>query len=254
MQRSRSPAIGRVGSAFGTGPFALMLNVLALSVSGCGGGDTRVVVFAASSLTDVFERLEIEFEAAHPDVDVVVNHAGSSTLVAQLREGAPADILATADLDTMSKAMASTPTVGEPILLARNEIVIAVEPGNPLGIESLDDLGDIVVVLAAPDVPAGAYTRSVLACAGVDVDPASFEQNVRSVASKVALGEADAGLVYRTDVSDDLDAVEVPASCQVSAEYPIVLVDDSDEARRFVEFTTGPAGATALSDNGFELP
>jgi molybdate transport system substrate-binding protein len=254
MERSPSSAVGRVGSAFETGTLAFVAIVLALAGSGCGGDDTRIVVFAASSLTDVFERLEMEFEAAHPDVDLVVNFAGSSTLVAQLGEGAPVDILATADLETMSRAVTSTPTVGEPIVLARNEIVIAVERGNPLGIESLDDLGDTVVVLAAPDVPAGAYARSVLECAGVDVDPASLEQNVRSVAAKVALGEADAGLVYRTDVSDDLDAVEVPAACQISAEYPIVLVADSEEARRFVEFATGPAGATALSDEGFVLP
>lgn len=227
---------------------------LVTAACACGGGDERVVVFAASSLTDVFERLETEYEEAHPNVDVVVNFAGSSTLVAQLGEGAPVDILATADVDTMSRAVATTPTVGEPAVLARNEIVVAVERGNPFDIESLDDLVDAVVVLAAPDVPAGAYARSVLACAGVDVDPASLEQNVRSVAAKVTLGEADAGLVYRTDISDDLDVVEVPASCQVSAEYPVVLVTDSDDARRFLAFATGPHGAAALSDAGFELP
>lgn len=228
--------------------------IAALAGSGCGGGDARVVVFAASSLTDVFERLESEFEAAHPEVDVVVNFAGSSTLVAQLGEGAPVDILATADVETMSRAVSTTPTVGEPIVLARNEIVIAVERGNPLGISSLDDLVEVVVVLAAPDVPAGAYARAVMACSRVDVDPASLEQNVRSVAAKVALGEADAGLVYRTDVTDDLAVVEVPADCQVRAEYPVVLVSDSDGARRFLEFARGPRGAAALSDAGFGLP
>ena len=94
----------------------------------------------------------------------------------------------------------------------------------------------------------------MLACAGVIVEPASLEQNVRSVAAKVALGEADAGLVYRTDVSDHLDSVEVPASCQVSTEYPIVLVTDSGDARRFFTFATGPQGSAALADAGFELP
>lgn len=227
---------------------------LMLAASACAGDDGRVVVFAASSLTDVFERLETEFEAANPDIDVVVNFAGSSTLVAQLAEGAPVDVLATADTDTMSRAVSTTPTVGEPVVIARNEIVIAVERGNPLGIDSLDDLDDAVVVLAAPDVPAGTYARSVLDCAGVDVDPASLEQNVRSVAAKVALGEADAGLVYRTDVSDALAVVEVPAACQVSAAYPVVLVTDSDAARRFFEFAAGTPGADALSAAGFELP
>jgi molybdate transport system substrate-binding protein len=244
MHRSRPSAVGFVGLVVG----------LTLTAASCGGGGERVVVFAASSLTDVFERLEVEFEASHPDVDVVVSAAGSSSLVAQLGDGAPADVLVTADLDTMARAVASTSMAGRPVVLARNELVIAVERGNPLGIRSLDDLTDVVVVLAAPDVPVGAYSRTVLTCAAVDVEPASLEQSVRSVASKVALGEADAGLVYRTDVSDDLEAVELSADCQVRAEYPIVLVADSPDARRFVEFATGPDGASALSDAGFELP
>lgn len=231
----------------------VVVGALVMAAS-CGGGEKRVVVFAASSLTDVFERLEAEYEAGHPDVDVVVNFGGSSTLVAQLGEGAPVDVLATADAETMSRAVSTAPTAGDPVLLARNEIVIAVERGNPLDIESLEHLVDAVVVIAAPDVPAGAYAQSVLACAGVVVEPASLEQNVRSVAAKVALGEADAGLVYRTDVLDVLDVVEVPASCQVSADYPIVLVSDSGDARRFFAFATGPHGVAALSDAGFELP
>jgi molybdate transport system substrate-binding protein len=253
MLRSSSSTAGHQSIVANVGIFVAAVAAVAV-VSGCGAGDTRVVVFAASSLTDVFERLEAEFEAEHADVDVVVNFAGSSTLVAQLAAGAPVDVLATADLETMSDAVASTTTAGEPVVFARNEIVIAVEPGNPLGIESLDDLGDAVVVLAAPDVPAGAYARTVLACAGVDVDPASLEQNVRSVAAKVAIGEADAGLVYRTDIVDDLEAVEVPATCRIDAEYPIVLVSDSAEARRFLEFATGPRGVSALSDAGFVVP
>ena len=244
MHRFRGSVVARIAFVVG----------LAVTLGSCGSGDDRVVVFAASSLTDVFERLETEFEAANPDVDVVVNAAGSSSLVAQLTDGAPADILVTADVDTMARAIASTPIAGDPDVLARNGLVIAVERGNPLAIESLDDLTDAVVVLAAPEVPAGAYARAVLECAGVEVEPASLEQSVRSVASKVALGEADAGLVYRTDVSDALEAVEVPAACQISAEYPIVLVADTPAARRFLSFVTGADGARALADAGFELP
>lgn len=244
MHRSRESVVARIASLIG----------VSIALGACGSGDDRVVVFAASSLTDVFERLETEFEAANPDVDIVVNAAGSSSLVAQLTDGAPADILVTADPDTMERAIASTSIAGEPAVLARNGLVIAVERGNPLAIDSLDDLSDAVVVLAAPEVPAGAYAREVLACAGVDVEPASLEQSVRSVAAKVALGEADAGLVYRTDISADLDAVEVPAACQISAEYPIVLVGDDPVARRFLSFVTGSDGARALADAGFELP
>lgn len=247
MHRSRASATGPVG-------VVVVTLVVAAITAGCGGADDRVVVFAASSLTDVFERLEGEFEAGNPGIDIVVNTAGSSALVAQLADGAPVDILVTADLETMSRAAASTQMAGEPMLIARNELVIAVEQGNPLGIESLDDLDDVVVILAAPDVPAGAYSQAVLACAGLDLDPASLEQSVRSVASKVALGEADAGLVYRTDVSDDLAAVELPDACRVRAEYPIVLVVDTVEAKRFLAFAAGPDGARALADAGFELP
>ncbi len=243
MHRSRWSTVGPVVAI-----------ALALAVTACGSSDDRLVVFAASSLTDVFERLESDFEAEHPAIDVVVNAAGSSSLVAQLAEGAPVDVLVTADTDTMSDAVAATPTIGEPVTLVRNGLVIAVERDNPLGIGSLGDLADVVVVLAAPQVPAGAYSRSILACAGVAVDPVSLEQSVRSVASKVALGEADAGLVYRTDISDDLDAVEIPAECQVAAEYPIVLLDDTPAARQFLAFVTGADGARVLADEGFELP
>jgi len=222
---------------------------------GCGGSDDRIVVFAASSLSDVVERLEIEFEATHRGVDVVVNTAGSSSLVAQLADGAPVDVLATADLETMAAAQRGGSFVGEPVVFARNDLVIAVERGNPLGVERLSDLaGDLVVVLAAPDVPAGEYARLVLACAGVEIDPASFEQSVRAVAAKVTLGEADAGLVYRTDITDDLEPIDVPTDCQVDVVYPIATVSDDPVAAEFVEFVLGPAGTAALAEAGFGRP
>jgi len=222
-------------------------------VTACGGPDDRVVVFAASSLTDVFDRLAAEFESTHPDIDVVVTTGGSSSLVAQLLDGAPVDVLATADRETMDQAVAELS--GDPIDFARNELVIAVERGNPLRIADLGDLASgAVVVLAAPEVPAGRYASEVLRCAGVDIEPASYEQNVRSVAAKVALGEADAGLVYRTDIDDRLDAVELPVDCQVEADYPILAVTDTDAARRFMAYVTGTAGNDALVDAGFGLP
>lgn len=220
----------------------------------CGASsDDRVVVFAASSLTDVFDRLESEFESTHPDIDVVVTTGGSSSLVAQLLDGAPVDVLATADRDTMDRAVADVS--GDPIDFARNGLVIAVERGNPLGITDVDDLAaGPVVVLAAPEVPAGSYASEALLCVGVDIEPASYEQNVRSVAAKVALGEADAGLVYRTDIDDRLDAVELPADCQVEADYPILAVTDADATESFMTFVTGTAGDAALVDAGFGLP
>lgn len=226
-----------------------VLGLLA-AVGGCGSSDQRIVVFAASSLTDVFDRLEAEFESANPGVDVVISYGGSASLVAQLADGAPVDVLATADLVTMQRAGVSDATV-----FAHNEIVIAVEAGNPTEIGALADIADDrVVVLASPEVPAGAYARDVLACAGVDVDPASFEQSVRSAASKVALGEADAALVYRTDIGDDLDSVDVPGQCQVVAQYPIAAVDDGELAGDFVDYVSGPSAVTVLTDAGFVVP
>lgn len=214
-----------------------------------------MVVFAASSLTDAFGRIEREFEVRHPDTDVVVNLGGSSSLVAQLIDGAPADVLATADGAQMDRALGGLEAATVPEVFARNELVVAVEVGNPTGIDDLADLADgRVVVLAAPEVPAGAYAAAALACAGVSVEPASLEPSVRSVATKVALGEADAGIVFRTDVDDGIDAVGIDEDCNVVAEYPIVALTDADGASAFVEFVLGPEGRAALSDEGFGLP
>ncbi len=225
-----------------------------LTAACSSGGDERVVVFAASSLTDVFDQIELEYEAAHPGVDVVMSYGGSSALVAQLVDGAPADVLATADTETMERASTATGS-GEPIVFARNSMVIAVERGNPFGVDSIVDLADVpIVVLAGVEVPAGAYARQVLACAGVDLDVASYEQNVRAAAAKVALGEADASIVYRTDIGDGrLETVEVEPACNVVADYPIVAVSDRQQAQQFVEFVLADAAAT-LVDAGFEVP
>ncbi|MEJ7801364.1 MAG: molybdate ABC transporter substrate-binding protein, partial [Ilumatobacter sp.] len=176
--------------------------VAVVATVGCSpADDDTVVVLAASSLVDAFDRIEAEFEAAHPGVDIVVSAGGSSTLVAQLTDGAPADVLATADLETMARAEAAATIARRPRVFAQNSMVIAVEVGNPLGVMSVADLGRVpVVVLAAAEVPAGAYAAAVLDCEGVELVVASYEQNVRAAASKVALGEADAAIVYRTDI------------------------------------------------------
>jgi molybdate transport system substrate-binding protein len=232
-----------------------MVAIMVAASASCGSTDDRLVVFAASSLTDVFDEIEVDFEAAHPGVDVVTSYGGSSSLVAQLEGGAPADVLATANPEQMSLAVRELAIGDEPVVFARNELVIAVESGNPLGVRSIDDLAGVpIVVLAAPEVPAGAYARQVLDCAGVVVEPASLETSVRSVATKVSLGEADAGLVYRTDIDDRLTAVEIGAECNVSAEYPIVALDDGAIASEFVEFVLGPVGVEVLERAGFERP
>ncbi len=233
------------------------MSLAVLSLSGCGGssGD-QVIVFAASSLTDVFDQLEQRFEAAHPDIDVIVNYGGSSSLAGQIEQGAPADVFAAADLGTMERVR--TEADRDPVLFARNRLAIAVELGNPLRISGLASLSDdgVVVVVADREVPAGAYAAEALRLAGVTVAPASYESSVRAVAAKVALGEADAGLVYRTDIraDDRLDEVVIPDAQNVIADYPIVVVRRTDAAQSFVEFVLGDTGRLALSDAGFELP
>ncbi len=246
-RRRRTPAAAAVGLA---GAVAL-----AGSVSSCGGGDETLVVFAASSLTDVFAELEEAFERERPGVDVVLNLGGSSSLAAQIEQGAPADVFAAADERTMERIVGEVD--GTPSVFAGNRLAIVVAAGNPFAIASLADLerDDLVVVLAAPEVPVGAYARAAAAELGVEIDPASLEQNVRAVAAKVALGEADAGVVYRTDVRPDDDRLAiVEISGDQVATYPIVVVDDGELAREFAAFVTGPTGRAALVDAGFEIP
>lgn len=236
---------------------AASLIALASTGTACGGEDDRLVVLAASSLAEAFDVIEAEFEAAHDGVDVVIGFDGSSRLAAQIEQGAPVDVFASADGATMARVRDRA--AEEPVVFARNVVVIAVEAGNPLGIDDLADLADrdLTVVLAAPEVPAGAYSRRALELAGVEVLPDSYEQSVRAVASKVAIGEADAGLVYRTDVAanaDRLDAVAIDDDALVRADYPIAAMSDDPLARAFVELVLGAAGQRVLTEHGFESP
>ena len=212
-------------------------------------------MFAASSLTDAFDEIATQFEAANPGATVVINAQGSAQLAAQIEQGAPADVFAAADQVTMNRVLDEVS--GVPVTFARNELVIAVPSGNPEGVTELSDLGDpdLIVVVAAPEVPAGAYAEEAFGALGVTVGPDSYEQNVRSVGAKVALGEADAGIVYRTDVAADdgrLDAVEIDVD--LSIEYPIVAVSDNGLARTFIEFVLPDSGQAALRAAGFESP
>ena len=243
----------------------LLLAVLAL-LAACGaatdsatspGGEPRELsVFAASSLTDAFTQLGEDFTAAHPDVSVTFNFAGSNDLVTQLGQGAPADVLATADTRSMD---AVGDLAGAPRAFAGNQLVIAVAPGNPEGITGLADLADddLKVVLAAPEVPAGKYADEVLAKAGVAVKPVSLEVSVKGVVTKVSLGEADAGIVYSTDVDaakGKIDGVAIPDSQNVIATYPITALAASehpDDAQAFVDLVLSAQGQKTLADTGF---
>lgn len=248
-----------------------VLAAVALVASGCGGGGaqggaTTLAVFAAASLTEAFEVLASEFEAAHPGTGVDLHLAGTPTLVLQLGEGArarslPADVVATADQVSMQQ-LVEAGLVGPPAVFALNRLVIAVPAGNPGGVESVADLArrELRVALADPAVPVGRYTAEVLSRAGVDVHGASHEPSVKAVATRVELGEADAGVVYVTDVGAAparLEAVEIPAEDNVVARYPIAVVAGTDrpaEAEAFVAFVRSPRGQAVLAGAGFLAP
>ncbi len=231
--------------------------------SGDGGSDDssggNVTVFAAASLTAAFTELGDAFTAANPDVEVTFNFAGSSDLVAQISDGAPVDVFASADLANMSKLTDAGLAADEPATFATNVAEIIVEPGNPLDIASVADLADsdLIVVLCAPEVPCGAYAERVVANAGTTVTPSSYEENVKAVVTKVTLGEADAGIVYRTDViaaGDAAQGVPIPDDINVVAEYPIALVADAPNAagaQAFVDFVLSPSGQDVLAAYGF---
>lgn len=221
----------------------------------------RLDVFAAASLTEAIDEIGRTFARRRPGLDVAVNTAGSSTLATQIVQGAPADVFVSADTAQMAVVEDAGLLAGAPVDVAGNRLAIAVEQGNPLGIEGLGDLSrsDVTAVLAAPEVPAGAYAETVLDAAGVRVDAASREPSVRAVLARVALGEADAGLVYDSDIaaSDDVDGVGIPPDVNVAATYPAAVVaagDVTDAARAFVDFLQGTAAQEILRAHGFTGP
>lgn len=227
------------------------------SAGGTEGDVTgELTVYAAASLQGAFDAIADAFAAEHPDLTVVPVYDGSSTLVTQLLAGAPADVFASADEATMQKA---TELTGDPDLFATNTLVIAVPADNPAGVATLDDLADAVTVLCAPEVPCGAASAALLDEAGVVVDPASVEQNVTAVLTKVAAGEADAGLVYATDVvgRDDVEAIVPDQAADVVNRYPLAALRDAenpDAAAAFVAFVLSDAGQAILADFGFGAP
>jgi molybdate transport system substrate-binding protein len=243
--------------------------VLALTVAtaGCGGddrdADSGVTVYAAASLTNPFTAIAEAFKRAHAEVDVVTNFAGSSELVAQISNGAPADVFAAADTATMARLVEAGLLLGDPQVFATNSMTIVVEHGNPLGIARVADLADpgTVLVVCALEVPCGAYAAEVFEQAGVAAAPDSYEENVKAVLTKVALGEADAGLVYATDVTaageGAVTGVAIPSDINVVAEYPIAVTTATTAraaALAFVEFVAGPEGQAILAEYGFGAP
>jgi molybdate transport system substrate-binding protein len=221
-----------------------------------------VTVFAAASLTDAFTEIGEAFMTEFPESNVILNFAASSELVAQINEGAPADVFASADQNNMTKLTDTGNNGAEPAVFATNTLEVIVGPGNPEGVTSVADLEnpDLIVVTCAPEVPIGAYTAEVFTKAGVTVTPASFEENVKGIVTKVTLGEADAGVVYKTDVTaagDKAEGVEIPAELNIVAEYPLVVAKDAPNAeasQAFVDFVLSKQGQKTLASYGFTAP
>ncbi len=219
-------------------------------------------MFAAASLTDAFTELGAAFEVAYPGTDVTFNFGGSSSLANQIVEGAPADVFASADVKTMAALTDADKNGSEPVVFATNRAQIIVEAGNPKGITGVADLADpaVVVVSCAPEVPCGGYAQKVFDAAGVSVRPRSLEENVKGVVTKVTLGEADAGIVYATDViaaGTQASGVAIPAEQNVVAQYPMAVVSDAPNptgARTFVDFVLSSDGQAILQSYGFGSP
>lgn len=238
---------------------AALLAGLVLATSACGSDTPTLTVLAASSLTDAFTAIEQDVEA-RLGADVRISLAGSQQLATQVLEGAPADVLATADDVQMQRVVDAGLVAGQPEVFARNRLVVVTGAGgrDVLGLADLDDPG-LDVVLAAPEVPAGRYARAALADADVEVDPVSLEPSVRAVLSKVALGEADAGIVYASDVAGDdrdLEVHGIAPGRTPEITYPIAVLEDSDHpdlARAFVEHVLSPRGQARLAQHGLVI-
>ncbi|AEW96396.1 MULTISPECIES: molybdate ABC transporter substrate-binding protein [Streptomycetaceae] len=231
----------------------------AASGSAPAGGRTTLTVLAAASLTDVFRNEGAAYEKSHPGTTVKFSFAGSQDLAAQVRQGAPADALVTADTKTMDGLREET---GTPTVIAKNRLTIVTAPGNPKKITGLSDLAKpgLKVVLAAPEVPVGRYGKKVLDAQHVTVHPVSQEPSVRSVLGKVELGEADAGIVYVTDAKAGgakVSTVTVPDARNAIAAYPAATLKGSAHAKAaadFVAWLDSPQAQSILRAAGFQQP
>ncbi len=250
---------------------------IALAMAGCGGGtgtaqpSVTITVFAAASLSSVFPTIADGLHKAHPEIAVRFNFAGTQTLVTQIESGAPADVFASADQAHMN-AMKAESKVQTPVVFARNKLTIIVPATNPAGIKDPYGLAHSGVKLdiAAPAVPAGASARTMLSklasqpgapsdfVAQVMHNVVSQEDNVEAVVTRVALGEADAGIVYVSDLSTPngkkVRDIVIPDAANVINIYPVAVVSSSAhsaQAKEFLAFLTGTQGQSLLRQHGF---
>lgn len=241
------------------------------NVSAPTGLNGDLTVFAAASLTDAFSEMKARLEGANPDLSITYNFAGSQQLATQLAEGAGADVFASANATQMRAAQDAGTISGEPVVFVRNRLAIVVPSDNPADVQEPADLarGGLKLVVANADVPVGGYTLDVLDKmsadpafgadfrAKVEANIVSREANVRQVVTKVQLGEADAGVVYLSDVTPDVRQevafIEIPDEINVIAEYPVAPVEDGDTAlaRAFIAYLLSPGGQAVLERWGF---
>jgi len=244
----------------------LVAGALAAGLAGCaapaGGAGATVTVYAAASLKAPFTALAEQFEAANPGTTVTLSFAGSSDLATQISQGAPADVFASADATTMARLSGAGLVEGTPRDFASNVLTIAVPPGNPAAIGSFADLArpGVKSVICAPQVPCGTAAKTLEQETGITLTPVSEESSVTDVLGKVISGEADAGLVYVTDVlaaQDKVREIPFPESALAVNTYPIAAVRTSrnkDLAATFIESVVGPDGQQLLRGAGFGTP
>jgi molybdate transport system substrate-binding protein len=277
MTRSerRTRRTRRTTQVAGAGAAALLaLSACSSSDSGSGSSGTSdssakskklsgtVTVFAAASLKESFNTLGKEFEKAHPGTKVVFSFGGSDTLAASITGGAPADVFAAASPKTMAIVTDKKDAAATPVTFVRNQLEIATLPGNPDKVASLKDLtkSGLKVVLCDKTVPCGAAAQKALGASGLKLTPVSYEQDVKSALTKVQLKEADAAVVYKTDVKaagDKVAGVEFPESAKAINDYPIALLKDApnaEAAKAFIELVKSAEGQKVLTAAGFLKP
>ncbi len=247
---------------------ALAVAAVFTSLAACSGADERsdsadqqkLTVFAASSLTSTFGVLEQAFEKERLNVDVVVSFDSSTTLAEQISQGAPADVIATADQASMQVVADADQLAAEPVPFASNTLVVVTPPDNPADIQDLRDLDTADFVLCDPSAPCGAASAQVLEASNITARAKSLESNVTAVLSKVTLGEADAGLVYVTDAraaGNEVATINIPAGSNVVNPYYIAAVKNSPEselAEEWLALVSSQAGQRVLQAAGFGRP
>ncbi|MEQ1788324.1 MAG: molybdate ABC transporter substrate-binding protein [Acidimicrobiales bacterium] len=237
---------------------------LLLVAAACRTGqesETSLTIVAAASLTDALGEVATAFEEQHPGVDVQLTFDGSAKLATAIVEGAPADLFASADAASLAKVAQEGLTTGEPVVVATNVLQIVVPEGNPGGIDSLDDLTnpELKLSLCGPEVPCGKYAAEAFEAGGLPVPAAGDQESVKGVLTQVQLGEADAGIVYLTDVlaADGVDGVDLAPAEHVQASYPATVLADASNpelAATFLAFLTGAEAQAILRDHGFGPP